>query len=178
MLSWYHLHSRAQQRVRISGSVQTHLSAPPPVRSRGLRPSSTLIAWMISSCGYWFFFARPAHGLHSSRPLSVCSGQRYSSDHSLSIFNCSACVKNANKKRPSSSNFFSWEGRRAAICFVRCQDFVVPPSFTTPLREQPLWANQTMCLLPDYGDIPARSTFDQGSISSRSFRVFFTDDRR
>lgn len=32
-----------------------------------------------------------------------------------------------------------------------CQTFVVPPSFAAPLQEQPLWANQTICLLPVHG---------------------------
>lgn len=57
-------------------------------------------------------------------------------------------------------------------------DFVVPPSFAALLRTRPLRANQTICLLPDYGGYRRGLLLSTEPISSRSFRVFFTDDQR
>lgn len=173
--SRYHLHLSALHRAVISrkrtgtsacSSLCPITGAPAEFYSRP--PGRFLLA------ATGLFSRSLAYGLHSSRPLSGCLADRYSSDQCLYAIQF---FKRANKNALHPPTYLSWEGRRAALSYGICQDLVIPPSFAAILRRAASAGNLTMHLSPDYGGSRRVLLLVQIPVSSRGFRVFFTARR-
>ncbi len=118
-----------------------------------------------------------AYGLHSSRPLSACLVDHYSSDQCLcAIRLCFFSLKRKDKqKRPSSSNLLAVgkdEERQYLVEYARTSWYHLhsPPSHESSLCGQ----SQRCTCRPITGATGKFYSWHKQPVSSRSFRVFFT----